>query len=269
MLGRAVAFGFSTARDFVARGLVRVGITPNIITLGGLLFTAGAGVCFAIGAQSPLGWTLRPGAPANAYLLLAAWLLIMSFGCDMLDGAVARIGKSGTKFGAFLDSSVDRFSDFVIYAGIAASFAWSGPESPANVTFTLLCMVAFLNGFMISYTRARAEYLIESCSVGFWQRGERMAAVLIATLAHNIPALVLQQAVLPLFTVLRRMFHTRAVLAGKQPVLDPRDASWLRKIRIWEWPRMTVPYDAAVLLNIAWLIFARVEAVDWLRNLIE
>ena len=266
MLGRAVAFGFSTARDFVARGLIRIGITPNIITLGGLGFTAGAAVCFAIGAQSPLGWTLRPRAAANAYLLLAAWLLIMSFACDMLDGAVARIGKSGTTFGAFLDSSVDRFSDFVIYAGIAASFAWS---RPANVTFILLCMVAFLNGFMISYARARAEHLIESCSVGFWQRGERMAAVLIAALAHNIPALVLQQAVLPMFTVLRRMFHTRAVLAGKQPVLDPSSASWLRKIRIWEWPRMTVPYDAAVLLNIAWLIFARVEATDWLRNLIE
>ena len=269
MLGRVVAFGFSTARDFVARGLIRIGFTPNTVTLAGLVFTAAAGVCFAIGAQSPLGWTLCPGAEANAYLLLAAWLLIMSFGCDMLDGAVARIGKSGTTFGAFLDSSVDRFSDFFIYAGIAASYAWSRPDRPANVTFVLLCMVAFLNGFMISYTRARAEDLIPSCSVGFWQRGERMAAVLIATLAHNMPALVLQQAALPLLTVLRRMFHTRAVLAGKTPMTDPRSGSWLRKVRIWEWPRMTVPYDAAVLINIAWLIFARVDAVDWLRNLIE
>lgn len=264
MLGRAVAFGFSTARDFVARGLIRIGFTPNTITLAGLVFTSAAGVCFAIGARSPFGWTLCPRAEANAYLLLAAWLLVMSFGCDMLDGAVARIANSGTKFGAFLDSAVDRFSDFVIYAGIAASYAWSG-----NVTFVLLCMVAFLNGFMISYTRARAEHLIESCSVGFWQRGERMAAVLIAALAHNIPALVLQQAALPLLTVLRRMFYTRAVLAGKTPAGDPRCGSWLGKIRIWEWPRMTVPYDVAVLLNIAWLIFARVEAVDWLRNLIE
>jgi len=266
MLGRAVAFGFSTARDFVARCLIRIGVTPNMITLAGLVFTACAGVCFALGARSPLGWTLCPHAAANAYLLLAAWMMIMSFGCDMLDGAVARIGGKGSKFGAFLDSTVDRFCDFLIFAGIAASYAWS---RPANVTFVLLAMVAFLNGIMISYTRARAEDLIDSCSVGFWQRGERMAAVLIATLAHNIPALVVQQAALPLFTVLRRMMHTKTVLAGKTPITDPRKGSWLRKLRIWEWPRMTVPYDAAVLINIAWLIFARIDATDYLRLWIE
>ena len=262
MLGRAVAFGFSTARDFVARGLIRIGATPNTVTLAGLVFTAGAGACFAIGIGSGLAWTLCPHAADNAYMLLAAGLLILSFACDMLDGAIARIGDSGTKFGAFLDSTVDRFSDFVIYAGIAAGYAW---VRPANVTFILLAMVAFLNGFMISYTRARAEDLIDSCSVGFWQRGERMAAVLFAAMAHNVPALVLQQAALPLFTVLRRIMHTRAVLAGKQTITDPRTGTWLRKMRIWEWPRMTVPYDVAVLINIAWLLFARVEAVDWLR----
>jgi len=266
MLGRAVAFGFSTARDFVARGLIRIGVTPNVVTLAGLAFTACAGVCFAIGAHRPLGWTLDPHAPATAYLLLAAWMMIMSFGCDMLDGAVARIGGKGSPFGAFLDSTVDRFCDFLIFAGMAVSYAWS---NPANVTFILLCMVGFLNGIMISYARARAEDLIDSCSVGFWQRGERMAAVLIATLAHNIPALVVQQAALPLFTVLRRMNHTRIVLSGKTPITDPRKGSWLRKLRIWEWPRMTVPYDIAVLINIAWLLFARIDATDWLRLWIE
>ena len=259
MLGRAVAFGFSTARDFVARGLIRIGMTPNVVTLAGLAFTACAAICFAIGAQRPLGWTLDPHAPATAYLLLGAWMMIMSFGCDMLDGAVARIGGKGSPFGAFLDSTVDRFCDFRIFAGMAVSYAWS---RPANVTFILLCMVGFLNGIMISYARARAEDLIDSCSVGFWQRGERMAAVLIATLAHNIPALVVQQAALPLFTVLRRMNHTRIVLSGKTPITDPRKGSWLRKLRIWEWPRMTVPYDAAVLINIAWLLFARIDATD-------
>jgi len=265
MLGRAVAFGFSTARDLVARGLIRLGATPNAVTLAGLVFTIAAGVCFAIGVRSGPGWTLCPHAADNAYLLLAAGLLILSFACDMLDGAIARIANKGTRFGAFLDSSIDRFSDFAIFAGLAAGYAWS---SPANLTFILLCMVAFLNGFMISYARARAEDLIDSCSVGFWQRGERMAAVLIAALAHNIPALVLQQAISPFFTVLRRIMFTRAVLAGKGPVTDPRNGSWWHKIRIWEWPRMTVPYDAAVLLHIAWLLFARIEAADWLRTAI-
>ena len=130
----------------------------------------------------------------------------------------------------------------------------------------LLCMVAFFNSFMISYSRARAEDLIDSCSVGYWQRGERSAAILIATFAGNIPALVVQQAALPLLTVLRRIFHTKAVLSGKTPIVDPRQGGLRLKLRLWRWPRATVPYDVVTALNIAWLIFAPVPTADVLRN---
>lgn len=261
MLGRAIGWGFSTARDFVARGLIRLRVTPNALTLVGMVLTAGAGVCYAVGSGSRFAWSLSLGGP-NAYLLLAGALLILSSACDMLDGAVARLGNCKTRAGAFLDSTLDRYSDFAVFAGIAVHYAW---QSPGNVTFTLLSMLAFFNAFMISYSRARAEDIIDKCRVGYWQRGERSAAILIGTLSYNIPAMVVQQAILPMFTVLRRIFYTLSVIDGKTPIEDPRQGNWWLKVRLWRWPRMTLPYDAVTAMNIAWLIFAPLPAMDVLR----
>ncbi len=258
MIGRAIGTSIAEARDAMARGLVRLGVGPNLLTFMGIIITLGAGICYALApTKGKFAPNLDPTAPANGFLLLAGGLLLLACACDMLDGAVARIGGKKTLFGAFLDSSIDRIGDFAVYAGIAAFYA---RREPANVTFVVLSMVASFNAFMISYTRARAEDLIESCSVGYWQRGERSAAILIATFAHNIPALVLQQAILPAFTVYRRMTHTRAVLAGKSPVTDPRRGTLLDKVRMWRWKRMTVPYDFVTALNIAWLLLARFDA---------
>jgi phosphatidylglycerophosphate synthase len=263
MIGRGIGFGFSTARDFIARGLVRMRVTPNMLTLLGMILTVGAGVCYAVGADKHFGWSLSPSAKSSAYLLLAGALLILSSACDMLDGAVARIGNCGTKFGAFLDSSVDRYSDFAVYVGIAVRYAW---DAPSNITMILLSLMAFMNAFMISYTRARAEDIVGACETGYWQRGERSAAVLIATFSYNIPALLVQQAFLPALTVLRRVVHTKAVIEGKNPVTDPRQGNLWLKLKLWRWPRMTIPYDIVTGLNIAWLIFAPVPSTDVIRN---
>ena len=266
MIGRAIGLGFATARDFVARGLIRIGVSPNALTLAGMVLTIAAGACYALGAGEHFAWRLdaRVGA-GSAFLFLAAWLLILASACDMLDGAVARLGGLSTTFGAFIDSTMDRFSDFAVYAGIAVYYARC---EPANLTFVLMSMVAFFNAFMISYARARAEDLIESCTVGYWQRGERSAAILIASFAHNIPALVVQQAILPMLTVFRRMAYTRAVLRGRSPVTDPRRGPVHLRLRLWRWPRMSLPYDFVTALNIAWLIFAPVGEFDPLRALL-
>ena len=267
MIGRAIGFGFSTARDFVARGLIRLAVTPNMLTLLGVAFTLAAGACYALGGgTNHLAWGLdsRPGA-YSAYPFLAAWLLILASACDMLDGAVARIANKGTRFGAFLDSTLDRLSDFAVYAGIGLYYA---RQSPANLTFVLASMLAFFNALMISYTKARAEDIIDSCRAGYWQRGERSAAILIATFSYNIPALLAQQALLPMLTVLRRMSYTWMVINGKKPVEDIRQAPWHVRIRLWRWPRMTVPYNIVTGLNIAWLILAPVGNIDPLRSLI-
>ena len=264
MIGRTIGAGFAGARDFLAGGLVRLHVTPNTLTLTGMVLTALAGVCYAGGSASRFAWSLDPRGP-NALLLAAAGLMILASACDMLDGAVARIGNCSSRFGAFLDSTLDRYSDFAVYAGIAIAYAWT---RPANLTFIFLAMLAFFNSFMISYARARAEDLIEHCTVGYWQRGERSAAILIATFAHNIPALLVQQAALPLLTVLRRVFYTKAVLEGKAPITDPRQGGWWLKVRLWRWPRKTIPYDVVTGLNIAFLIWMPIGNVDPLRALL-
>jgi len=258
MIGRTIGRAFAWARDGLAGRLIAKGIRPNQITAAGTGLTVLAGVFYALSAEH-FGLSLRPSAPGNLYLLLAGMVLFLSAACDMLDGAVARIAGANTRFGAFLDSTLDRFSDFAVFAGIAIHYARAG-----NLTFVLLSMLAFFWGFMISYTRARAENLIPQCKVGYWQRGERFTAVLIGTLAYNLPAMVLQQAALPMLTVLRRVFHTRAVIHGRAVATDVRTQGWSYRIRVWRWPRASWPYDLATAANIAWLIFARLEPLDLL-----
>ncbi len=263
MIGKAVGSLFASARTQVASALLRTRITPNMLSVAGMLITLGAGVCYALGAARPFAWSVRVDGP-NCYLALGAAGLILAAACDMLDGAVARLGNRGSRFGAFLDSTLDRFSDFVIYAGIAVAYA---AREPANLTFVLLSMLAFFNSFMISYTRARAEDLIGRCSVGFWQRGERTAAILIGSFAYHISALVLQQALLALGTVLRRIGHTKRTLEGKPAWEDARRGPGWVRVQIWRHPRMSWGYDVSVLAMIAWLIFADVPPADVLRAL--
>ena len=259
MIGRFVGRSIAAARDAVARPLVRLGVSPNAISIAGMVLTIAAGVCYAISCPAFPAWSLAARDAASAWGLIALGLLLLSCACDMLDGAVARIGSRKTPFGGFLDSTLDRYADLAVYAGIAVFYARS---TPANVTFIVLCMLAVANGFAISYTRARAVEAGGDCIVGFWQRGERMAAVLIATAAHNIPALVLQQAILTLPTVIRRVLHAKAVLEGRRPITDPRQGGWWLKVRLWRWPRGTTPYVLVTAVNIAWLIFARIPPKD-------
>ena len=118
---------------------------------------------------------------------LAALFLFAAFACDMLDGAVARVGHLGSRSGAVLDSAVDRFSDMAIYLACALHFALL-PQP--NVTYQLLAVLALCNGVLISYIKARAENMIEDCTVGYWLRGERCAALLIGCTFGHMPAVL-------------------------------------------------------------------------------
>ena len=164
-IGRFVGWLFITARDALARVLVRARVTPNILTIVGTLFTAGAGACLAAALWESGGRDLDFSAWTRSHLffILAAGCLILSSACDMLDGAVARIGNLSSSFGAFLDSSMDRIADFFLWTGMAAGYAIL--DKP-NITFILLCMIANMNCFMISYTKSRAE--TQKLSLGPW-----------------------------------------------------------------------------------------------------
>jgi len=135
---------------------------------------------------------------AGGLLLTVAGLL------DLLDGAVARNGGLQTRFGAVLDSTLDRFGDMAVFLGCAAHFAWRG-----NVTYVLLSGLGLIATVQISYVKARAERFTEGMGVGFWQRGERIVALILAGVSGRVPAALWVLGIFPMATVVRRLRHCR------------------------------------------------------------
>lgn len=252
----AIGNGVGSLRDRLARRMVRIGVTPNALTVIGFLFTLiGSGfLLLSAGHALPVDPGAAAGSPRSWYPVIALAWFFLSAACDMLDGAVARAGKLHTEFGAVLDSSVDRFSDVAVYGACALYFA-----AHANVTYCLLTFAAVSNTFLISYVKARAEDIIPDCTVGYWQRGERFFALLVACLVGHIPVLIWQQAILPFFTVIRRLRYTRAYLRAKAKSLSPPQrgvpTGWLRYVQLWRHPRGSLAFDVLAALNIAVLVF--------------
>ncbi|MGD0782302.1 MAG: CDP-alcohol phosphatidyltransferase family protein [Candidatus Aminicenantales bacterium] len=147
--------------DRAARAFAALGFAPNVITLLGLASSCGAGYFLAFGR--PFG---------------AGLMIVVSGVLDMLDGRVARLTGRPTRFGAMLDSSLDRYSEFALYGGLAYHFRGRWPET--------LAALAFLGSVMVSYTRARAEGLGFECRKGLMQRAERLIALGLACLAACI-----------------------------------------------------------------------------------
>ncbi len=249
----AIGYPMTRARNWAARNLARLGVTPNTITATGLLLTTGAAVCLAFGGSHTL--YAVEGLPASRWCLLAFGLLIGAGACDMLDGAVARSGNLGTRMGQVLDSTLDRFSDCVLYVGVVVHFAYLG-----NLTICALAVVAMLNTYSISYVKARSDCLMHFGSAGWWQRPERCVGFLTGALFGHMPALMWQQATLPLFTVLFRLRHAAAVIRAEDQGLEPPDGGpmpgvW-RYLAPWRHPRGSLCYDFMAIVNIGWIVVA-------------
>jgi CDP-diacylglycerol--glycerol-3-phosphate 3-phosphatidyltransferase len=178
--------------DLFSRLLVRLRVSPNVLTVLGLL--AGAAVGFFYAAE-------RPG-------LAAAFIVVCGI-FDILDGKVAKNADRKSLFGAIFDSSMDRYSEFFIYVGLAYYFrhGWG----------LWLMFVAFLGSTMVSYTRARAEGLGVDCRVGMMQRAERLVLLFLGTLVGIVfrvfdPAVLAVMAfiaVISNFTALQRIFYVK------------------------------------------------------------
>ncbi|MBP7748085.1 MAG: CDP-alcohol phosphatidyltransferase family protein [Phycisphaerae bacterium] len=254
---KSIGMAFVRARDKLARHLLAAGATPNRITIAGFLVTCAAGYCLARGASHTVPYFASASGPTSWWPALAAVFLILAGACDMLDGAVARVGGLGSRAGAVLDSSVDRFSDMAIYIGCFLHFAL---HAPMNITYQVLAVVALCNAFLISYVKARAENVIDDCSVGYWLRGERFAAVLIGCIVGHVPAVLWQMAISCFFTVWRRMeytYHTlQAVDAGRPPPPRGPVPGWRGVLQLWRRPRGSVAYDVVTGAHIAYIIFA-------------
>ncbi len=260
--GTWIALAFITARDALARCLLSLKLGPDTLTAAGLLFTIAAAVFLALGAGD--AHHTFAGFGQAGWRLWAVIFFILSAAADMLDGAMARIGGKMTKFGAFLDSTIDRYSDALLFGGIGFYYALHH-----NLTYQVLAVVAMANALIISYTKARAEDFIPSCKVGFWERGERLAALLIAAACGAFPAVLWELAIFPFFTALRRIqFTFRAIrtLDQEQEIAtDSRgqvtDGCFFDRFR-----HGSFSYDLLTAAYITFIILAPIDNTDVFRR---
>jgi len=161
-------------------------VHPNILTLIGLVINIFAAVLFAKG------------------LFFWAGLVVVFAGIfDMVDGEVARRTERVTKFGAFFDSVIDRYSDMVLLLGLVVWYA-----KLDRIFYVGLAIFALIGSIMTSYTRARAESLIPACKVGFLERPERIVLLIIGALTDRMGAVLWVMAILSNWAVSQRIFYT-------------------------------------------------------------
>jgi CDP-diacylglycerol--glycerol-3-phosphate 3-phosphatidyltransferase len=170
----------------IGEALARAGLTPNMVTTIGVLLSIVVAVVIASGN-----------------LVVGGLLFLVASGFDMLDGAVARAAGTVTKFGGFLDSTLDRYSETIVLFGVLYYLL----QTSSAMTGALLVFAATTGSLLISYARARAEAAGFHASVGLLARPERVVILAIGLLfGQLLPALWIL-AVGTHLTVFMRIFH--------------------------------------------------------------
>jgi CDP-diacylglycerol--glycerol-3-phosphate 3-phosphatidyltransferase len=191
-------------KEAIVDALAARGFHPNFLTFLGLVVNCAAGVCFAYG-----------------YFRTAGAIVFFAGAFDMIDGAVARKMGKVTKFGAFFDSVIDRYSDMALLIGIAYYYA-----SVHELRYVVLAALVIVGSIMVSYTRARAENLIPSCKVGFWERPERIVLLIIGALFGRVKMVLWILAVVTQLTVFHRIYFTwKETTNENQGTLSPEHPS--------------------------------------------
>jgi CDP-diacylglycerol--glycerol-3-phosphate 3-phosphatidyltransferase len=199
MFGASIGRAGQRIIDAMVRWLARGHINPNILTFVGVAINVGSGLLFGF------GWFFSAGI-----------VLIVANLFDMLDGQVARLSGRVTSFGGFLDSSLDRLSDMVVFVGLMVFYARATEyHSTLNV---FLAGAGLMGSVMVSYASARAESMIPKCDVGFLRRPERVVLFIIGALstvrgsnhylAYRMPAVLWVLAIGSYWTFAHRMYHT-------------------------------------------------------------
>ena len=167
-------FGIYRVIDPFVRLLIRIGFTPNLVTVVGFLLNIGVAVIFVVGAE-------KTNRGELAYVGWAGGLILFAGLFDMLDGQVARVGRMSSSFGAFLDSVLDRYSELFMFLGICYYLV-----AHHYLISSLFAFIGLIGSMMVSYTRARAEGLGIDCKGGLMQRPERIVLVGVSALACGI-----------------------------------------------------------------------------------
>ena len=191
------------ALEAVGRTLARWKISPDAVTYLGLVLTIGVAVIAALGE---IRWA------GVAYILAAV--------CDALDGTLARVSGRESRFGAFLDSNIDRIEESVVFLGLTLYYAGLGSQWE-----TALILVVTVGSLMVSYARARAEAVGVACKVGFMTRVPRVAIMIVGMILDQILIALIVLAVTTWFTSFHRMVHVWRMTGGERggwgPVQEP------------------------------------------------
>jgi CDP-diacylglycerol--glycerol-3-phosphate 3-phosphatidyltransferase len=203
-VGASIGRGAMAIINAMVRVLSSAGIPPNVLTTIGVVINLGCGVLFGFGE-----------------FFWAGIVLIVANLFDMLDGNVARLSGRVTRYGSFLDSTLDRLSDMGCFIGIMVFYArLTEQHSTLNVLLGGIGMVASV---LVSYTTARSEALGVKANIGFLQRPERVVLLIIGALstwnwssqnwfANRMPQVLWVLAVGSVWTLVQRMIFIRREL---------------------------------------------------------
>jgi CDP-diacylglycerol--glycerol-3-phosphate 3-phosphatidyltransferase len=200
MIGASIGRGAMSIINAMVRGIASAGIHPNILTTIGVCINVACGLLFGFGE-----------------FFWAGIVLIVANLFDMLDGNVARLTGTVSRFGSFLDSSLDRMSDMVVFLGIMVFYAGNTPQH--SVLNVFLAGVGMMFSVLVSYTAARSDSLGVKANVGFLQRPERVVLLIIGALStwnwnsdfflfNRMPQVLWVLAIGSVWTFIHRMYFT-------------------------------------------------------------
>jgi CDP-diacylglycerol--glycerol-3-phosphate 3-phosphatidyltransferase len=197
LLNKHLINGFLTVIEPITRLLINLKIHPHVVTFAGLGFSILSALSFVQGK-----------------FFSAGVMIILAGICDVMDGRLARETNKLSKFGALFDSSIDRYSEVLIFLGLSAYFLMRGSY------MVLVIILAIAGSFMVSYTRARAEGLGIECKVGLMQRQERITFLAAGAILGSLPGtknffLILSLwiiAILANITVIQRIIYIKRKL---------------------------------------------------------
>jgi CDP-diacylglycerol---glycerol-3-phosphate 3-phosphatidyltransferase len=225
----------------IIRACVALRVHPNTLTLIGVIVNVGA--AWALGFR---------------HFVLAGVVMIVANIFDFIDGKVALELQLQSQFGAFWDSTLDRFSDLALLTGLIFLYSKLGRSD-----YVMVAALALIFSIMTSYARARAESLVEKCKVGFMERPERIVLFMIGAFTNRMAGILWVILVLSILAVENRIYYTYLAL-NTLPLPSKAGARGLfNRAFFWTDERATLPYDLWVIAILAfvWLI-----PPDWLGD---
>src|SRR5687767_611105 len=220
----------------IIQASVALGTHPNVLTLIGVLINIAA------------AWALS----ADRFVLAGVIMIVANI-FDFIDGKVAHITGKQSEFGAFWDSTLDRFSDLALFTGLIWLYSTLNRQD-----YVLVATLALIFSIMTSYARARAESLIEKCKVGFMERPERIVLFMIGAFTDRMAGVLWVILSLSVIAVANRIYYTYLALNDK-----PMPEGVLTRFFFWRDERATIPYDIWV---VAILMFVWLVPPDWLSD---